>query len=74
MLIDESSLSYSVLERASNHSFSALWIEFNLHKQSNVICEENIVPLMNVSKLTLPDETLENRLREGLFEHRPLYH
>lgn len=64
MFIDES-LSYSVLERATSHSFSALWIEFNLHKQSIVISEENIGPLMNVSKLTVPDGTLENRLREG---------
>ena len=64
MFIDESP-SYCVLERASNHSFKGISIEFNLHKLSNVICGVNIIPLMNVSKLTLPDETLENRLPEG---------
>ena len=73
MFIDESP-SYSVLERASHHSFKGIWIEFNLHKLSNVICGVNIIPLMNVSKLTLPDETLQYRLREGWVLHQPLYH
>ena len=64
MIINESP-SYSVLKRASNHSFKGIWIAFNVHKLSNVICGVNIIPLMNVSKLTLPDGTMENRLREA---------
>ena len=53
------SLSYSVLERTSNDSFQALCVEFYLHKQSNVICRVNIIFLMSVLKLTLPDEAFK---------------
>ena len=53
------SLSYSVLERTSNDSFQALCVEFYLHKQSNVICGVNVISLMNVLKLTLPDEAFK---------------
>ena len=63
MLITDA-LNYSVLERTHDF-FQVLWLEFHLHKESNVICR---IPSC-VLELTLQDEALERYDNSG----KPVY-
>ena len=50
MYIDED-LNYTVIEKAPENAFQALWIEIQFPKQANVIC--GVVTLLNASWSTL---------------------
>ena len=63
-MFSNDSPSYSVSKRVP---FQALWVEF--HLQSNVICDVNLMPLMNFLKLTLPEKALERYNNYG----KPIY-